>query len=127
MADSPEQVFELITSINKKAIQKAQKEIKELKNYFSVDHIQSYDLAYYSRKMKEEKYDLDDKELKKYFEYENVLSYLHNLVKEFYGIEVKQLDIEIYNEDVRVYEIYKGGNFISYYFLDPFYRKGKVP
>jgi oligopeptidase A len=101
--------------------------MEELKSYFGVDEILSYDLAYYSRKMKEEKYELDDKELKKYFEYETVLSYLHNLVKEFYGMEVKELNIETYNADTRVYEIYKDGKFISYYFLDSFYRKTKRP
>jgi Zn-dependent oligopeptidase len=151
MADSPEQVLELIGSINKKAKKKALQEISELKEYFHLDELESYDLSYYSTKLKEEKYELDDKELKKYFEFENVLSYLHKLVQEFYGIEVKEIigppltppyqgggNIDfpplnkgrlggVYNEDVRVYEIYKDGKFISYYFLDPFYRKTKRP
>jgi len=127
MADSPEQVFDLIKSINKKARKKALQEIENLKTYFNLEEIHSYDLAYYSRKIKEEKYDLDDKELKKYFEYGNVLNYLHNFVKQFYGIEMKELSVDTYNEDVKIYEVHKDGKFISYYFLDSFYRKSKRP
>jgi Zn-dependent oligopeptidase len=46
--------------------------------------LQTYDIAYYSRKYKEEKYKLDEKELKKYFKYENVLDYLYSFVNEFF-------------------------------------------
>jgi oligopeptidase A len=84
MAESPEQIFELIESISEKAYMKAEIELQELKTYFNLDKIDSEDLAYYSRIYKEEKYDIDDKELKKYFEFENTLSYLHNVSKQFY-------------------------------------------
>ncbi|MDD2871829.1 MAG: M3 family metallopeptidase [Candidatus Gracilibacteria bacterium] len=125
MAESPKQVFELIEGISKKAYIKANSEINELKAYFKLDKIDSEDLAYYSRIYKEKKYDIDDKELKNYFEFENTLTYLHNLSKEFYGIEL--IEIESNLEDIRIYEVYKDGVLISYYFLDPFYRKNKRP
>ncbi|MDD3794331.1 MAG: M3 family metallopeptidase [Candidatus Gracilibacteria bacterium] len=127
MADSPEQVFELLNSISEKAKKKAELDIQELKDYFSLENIETYDLGYYSRILKEKKYDLDEKELKKYFEFEDVLNYLHRFVENFYSIEIKETKIESYNKDVRVYEIYKDNNLISYYFLDAFYRKGKRP
>lgn len=127
MADSPKQVFKLIEAISKKAHLKAEKELEELKQYFKLDILESYDVAFYSRIYKEEKYEVDDKELKKYFEFENTLSYLHNFAKEFYWIELKKLDIESYNKDVIIYEVYKDWILISYYFLDSFYRKNKRP
>ncbi|MDP3380851.1 MAG: M3 family metallopeptidase [bacterium] len=70
--------------MSKKAYEKAENEMQELKDYFKLDNIDSEDLAYYSRIYKEEKYDIDEKELKQYFELENTLTYLHNLSKEFY-------------------------------------------
>jgi len=127
MADSPEQVFELLNSISEKAIKKADLDIQELKDYFSLDNIETYDLGYYTRILKEKKYDLDEKEIKKYFEFEDVLNYLHRFVENFYSIEIKETKIESYNSEVRVYEIYKDNKLISYYFLDAFYRKGKRP
>lgn len=127
MADSPEQVFELLNSTSEKATIKAELDLKEVKDYFNLDHIETYDLAYYTRILKEEKYSLDEKVLKNYFEFEDVLSYLHRFIENFYSLEIKESSIESYNSDVRVYEIYKKGKLISYYFLDAFYRKWKRP
>jgi len=138
MADSPSQVFELIEWISEKANNKALNELEELKKYFILSEIDSEDLAYYSRIYKEEKYAIDDKELKKYFEFENTLTYLHNLSKEFYWIElipisqtlfIKEKDLVQKGayDDIRIYEVYKDWILISYYFLDAFYRKNKRP
>ncbi|MDD2907929.1 MAG: M3 family metallopeptidase [Candidatus Gracilibacteria bacterium] len=127
MADSPEQVFELLESTSLKAKEKANKDIQEVKDYFKLSHIETYDLAYYTRILKEEKYAIDEKELKLYFEFENVLNYLHRFIETFYSIEIKEIKLESYNADIRVYEIYKDNKLISYYFLDAFYRKGKRP
>lgn len=127
MADSPEQVFSLINDISQKAKTKSEKDLDEIKQYFSLNYINSYDVAYYSTILKEEKYSLDEKEIKKYFEFENTLSYLFSFIEEFYWLEIKELKNESYNENVRIYEIYKNGELLSYYFLDPYFRKGKRP
>ena len=123
MAESPEQIFELIEGISEKAYKKADIELNDLKKYFCLEKLDSEDLAYYSRIYKEEKYAIDDKEIKKYFELENTLSYLHAVSKEFYWIELKEIKSDY--DDIRAYEVYKDWVMISYYFLDPFYRKTK--
>lgn len=127
MADSPEQIFELVEWISNKWREKAKKDIKELKDYFNVENIESHDLAYYSRIYKEEKYKIDEKEIKKYFEFENVLNYLFDFIQDFYSVKINEIKIDSYNPDIRVYEIYKNNELISYYFLDAFYRKTKRP
>ena len=126
MADSPDQVFDLIEWISRKAREKAQEEIELIEQYFSTE-IGPFDLAYYSRIYKEEKYDIDEKELKKYFEFENTLDYLHNFVRKFYGISLEKFDITTYDDEVRVYKVFKDGVHMAYYFLDPYYRKNKRP
>ena len=125
MADSSKQVIDLIESICEKAKIKAWEEINELKSYFWIDNIESYDLAYYSRQLKEIKYEVDDKELKKYFELNNVLNYLFNFVEKFYWIQMKEINVNTYSKDIGVYEVYKNNKLISYYFYDLFYRKEK--
>ena len=125
MADSPNQVFDLIQWISKTAKSKAEKEQEELKQYFQLDELQTYDIAYYSRKYKEEKYKLDEKELKKYFKYENVLDYLYSFVNEFFWLELKEIKVPVYHDSIKVYEVYREGKHIAYYFLDAFYRKEK--
>lgn len=125
MADSPEQVFELIEWISQKAKTKAMLELDELKTYFQVSDLKSSDIAYYSNIYKEEKYNFDEKELQKYFEYNSVLKYLHDFVKNFYWLELKEIIVPVYNQDVKVYEVYRDSELIAYYLLDPFYRKEK--
>lgn len=127
MAESPKEIFELITWISEKAKIKSEKENEELKKYFNLDKIESYDFAYFSRKLKEEKYDVDDLEVKKYFEFENVLKYLHNFVEKFYSIEIKEIKKESYSDEIRIYEVLKDWKKIAYYFLDAFYRPTKSP
>ncbi|MDD5213436.1 MAG: M3 family metallopeptidase [Candidatus Gracilibacteria bacterium] len=126
MADSPEQVFELIGLINEKAKEKAKKEIENLKSYFGLEKIEYWDVSFYERKFKEEKYNIDEKEIKKYLKYENVLSYLFEQAKNFYGVEIKKINAKVYNDDVEVYEAWKNGKLISYYFTDIFHKKGKA-
>lgn len=125
MADSPKQVFELIQGISKTAKIKALEEREELKKYFNLTELHSYDMGFYSRKYKEEKYNLDEKELKKYFKYENVLEYLHTFVKEFLGIEMREISASKYSESVKTYEVYRNDEKIAYYLLDAFYSKEK--
>ncbi len=127
MADSPKQVINLIEWISTKARKKAEKELETLKKYFNLEKINSFDVPYYSRIYKEKEYKIDSKKIKEYLEFENVLNYLHTLVWNIYWLELKQINIETYSSDVRVYEVYKDNKLISYYLLDPFYRETKRP
>jgi peptidyl-dipeptidase Dcp len=123
MANNPKEVFKLLKDVLKKVKKKTKTDLSELKKYFHLQKLDSYDFAYYSRILREEKYKVDEKELKKYFEFEEVLNYLYSFVEKFYGVKIKEINIKSYDEDVRVYEIYKGKTLLAYYFLDAFYRK----
>ncbi|MCH2188938.1 M3 family metallopeptidase, partial [Candidatus Gracilibacteria bacterium] len=125
MAESSEQVFKLLKNIASKAKSKAQEDVAILQSYFDLNEIHSYDVAYYSSKYKKEKYALDDKEIKKYFPYEHCLTYLHNFVERFYDLELREISACVYDENVKIYEVYQQGQLISYYLLDAFYRKEK--
>ena len=131
MADSPEQVLELLEKVSTKARVKAKEEIVFLKDYFDLKEINEWDLAYYYRKLKEEKYKLDDKELKKYFEFENVLEWLFSTVEQLFWLELRphpqplSFGVEESLIDIRFYEVYKNWKQVAYYMLDSFYREEK--
>jgi len=84
MADSPEEVINLLSELSNKAKPKALKEIEEIKNFFDLKELNSWDMAYYSRILKEKKYKLDDKKLKQYFEFENTQKALFDTVEKLY-------------------------------------------
>lgn len=122
MAESPDQIIELFWEISQKAKPKARAELDEITEYFKLSDIQIWDLWYYANKLREEKYDFDSKELKKYFVFENVLSGMFETIEKLYGIEMKKLEIESYDKDVEIYEVSKDGTFLSYFFIDYFFR-----
>lgn len=127
MAKKPEVVIELLDGITQKAKQKALTDIEEIKDYYQISTIDYWDIIFYETKIQEEKYALNEKELKKYFEYDNIKTYLFNFVKNFYWLELKEIKVPTYSEDVSVFEVYKNWKLVSYYLLDPFYRDSKSP
>jgi peptidyl-dipeptidase Dcp len=134
MAENPEQVIDLLTDLTIKANPKALLEIDEIKEYFSLTEINSWDMPYYSRILKEKKYRLDDKKLKEYFEFTSVQKWLFETVEKLYDIKMKKLDNNDlsengsdikYNENIEIYEVYKWDKFISYFMWDYFYNPNK--
>lgn len=125
MASSPDEVKKLIEWISIKAKDKAISEIENIKNYFKISEFEAWDLWYYENKLIKEKYEIDEKEIKKYFKLENVLAYLFDFVSKFYSLELKEIKTPVYNDDVKVFEVWRKWKFISYYMIDLFYRKEK--
>lgn len=124
MAGSLESAKNMIHQIFEKAFPKAQEEIETLKNHYQLDKLEPRDLAYYTRKYKEEVFELQEEKLKEYFEFTHVLNWLHSFVGKFFGIEIKKT---WETKDNLYYEVFKDWNLISYFFLDAFYRPGKRP
>ena len=126
MANSPDEVINLLTSLSDKAKKKALKELDEIKDFFNLDSIEQWDMSYYSRILKEKKYQFDDKKLKQYFEFDNTKKALFKVVKRLYDIEMKPIKVEwIYSENIEVYEVYCWDKFISYFMWDYFYNENK--
>lgn len=84
MAQKADEVYAFLKLITEKAQKKAQAELETLKSFFHLEELQSWDLAYYSRKYKEEQFAFDEEELRAYFEFEAVLKWLHDFVFRFF-------------------------------------------
>lgn len=129
MAQSPAKVFEFLNELLEKAKPYAQKEIEELKSLAKadgIDHIQSYDHAFYAEKLRKQKFDIDDEELKPYFQLEKVQEAVFGLGKKLFGLEFTEINnIQKYHEDVKTYEITENGNYKALLYADYHPRKGK--
>ncbi|MNK31106.1 Oligopeptidase A [compost metagenome] len=117
MAKSPEKVFEFLNELLDKAKPFAQKEIEELKTLAKADgieEIQSYDHAFYSEKLRKQKFDIDDEELKPYFQLEKVQEAVFGLAGKLFGLEFKEInDVQKYHEDVKTYQVLEVGSWKS--------------
>lgn len=123
MAWSPERAKDFISKISKKAREKAKFECDRLKKYFWLDKLNYYDLPYYSRKYKEENYQINDEEIKQYFEFNHVVWWMFDFVESFFGITMKF--IESGSQGEMWYEVYLDWKLVAYFMLDAFYRKSK--
>ncbi len=131
MAESPEKVKSFLKDLLAKAKPAAEKEFAELsafaKETDGIDHLEKWDGAYYSEKLKQKLFNLDDEKLKPYFKLENVLNGAFTIAGKLYGLKFKEVqDIDKYHKDVTTYEVTdENGNLTAIFYADFFPRKGK--
>ncbi|EKE28954.1 MAG: Oligopeptidase A [uncultured bacterium (gcode 4)] len=126
MAESPEKVIELLEQIRERAIGKWESDLQEIRDYFSLESFWPWDLAYYSRILKEKKYEVDEKEVKKYFEYDTVKKWLFDIAERLYSITFEEIDAPKFDPEIRIYKAFRDWEFKSYFIMDMFYRKEKT-
>jgi len=131
MAETPEKVLSFLDELLVKAKPAAQKEFKQLEQFAkeldNINHIEKWDGAYYSEKLKQKLFDLDDEQLKPYFKLENVIEGVFKVAERLYGLTFNEVfDIDKYHEDVKTFEVYdENQNFISLFYADFHPRAGK--
>ena len=130
MAENPKTVLTFENELLEKAKPAAIKEFKMLEAMAQEDGIetlQKWDAAYYSEKLKKQRFDLDQEQLKPYFKLENVIDGVFQIAHKLFDLEFKAIKtIETYHEDVMTYEVYNSkGDFVAVFYADFFPRKGK--
>ena len=131
MAETPEKVNAFLEELHLASKPFAIKEFAEVQEYAKKagleGTVQRWDWAYYSEKLKSEKYDYTDEEVKPYLQLEKVISGVFQLAHKLYGLGLKENKaIEVYHPDVMAYEVYnEKGDFIAVLYLDFFPREGK--
>jgi peptidyl-dipeptidase Dcp len=131
MAQNPDKVILFLNDLLEKAKPAAEREFAELtafaKELDGIDHLEKWDGAYYSEKLKQKLFNLDDEKLKPYFKLENVLNGAFTIARKLYGLTFTEVfDIEKYHKDVTTYEVTDEDNqLVAVFYADFFPRKGK--
>ena len=98
------------------------KELEEVRGFAierdGVEDLQSYDLAYYSQKLKEKNYSIDDEYYRPYFEKNSVLKGLFEFLHKFFEIEFQKIEESAWDEKVQVFEISKNKKVIGKIYYD---------
>ena len=118
---------ELLDASHPKALQE-KRELEEFAHSKGLKgEIQKWDVAYYSNKLKIEKYSIDDEMLKPYFELKKVQKGIFDLANELYGISFKEIhNIQKYNKDIQTFEVLdEKGEFLAILYTDFFPRSNK--
>ncbi len=125
MADSPKQVTEFLDTLAKRAKPYAERDMQELTNYakkLGINDMQSWDVAYVSEKLRQEKYAFSDQEVKQYFPEAG----LFKVTETIFGVQVRKAEAPVWHKDASFYEISDASNKpIAYFYLDLYARNGK--
>jgi len=131
MADNPEEVLVFLNDLADKSISVAKSDLDELRK-FSLEHhqitdLQAWDIAYYSEKLREHKYDISQEQLKPFFPAPRVIQGMFDVVNRLYGIDINKVEgIETWHDDVQFFEIRDSiGKLRGSFYLDLYARPQK--
>lgn len=110
MAETPAQVFTFLDKLLKASKKAAENDVQELRDFAlkteGLKDLSPWDFAYYTEKLKTEKYAFNEEDLRPYFKLENVIQGVFDSAKKLYGLTFERRnDIPVYHPDVEVFQV----------------------
>ena len=131
-AQTPKAVNERLSSLAPKAVANANKEATDLQKMIDAEKgsfkLASWDWDFYTEKVRADRYNFDASQLKPYFEMDNVLQNgVFYAATQLFGITFKErFDLPVYQEDVRVFEVFnEDGSVLALFIFDGYARSSK--
>ena len=129
MAESTDQVLSFLRDLAVRSKPFAEQDLAELKAFAAeqgLDDLQSWDVGYYSEKLRQQRYSISQEEVRAWFPIDKVLTGLFAIVQKLYGIEIRELkDFDTWHPDVRLFEIQENGQHVGRFFFDLYARANK--
>ena len=130
MAESTEQVMGFLEDLAQRSRPAAQGTARGTRlcpHAYQQDELQAWDIAYYSEKLRQEKYAISQEELKPYFPEPRVVSGLFAIVARLYGLQIEAVEaVDTWHKDVAFYRITDAaGTVRGEFYLDLYARPHK--
>ena len=129
MAESSEQVLGFLRDLASRSKPFAERDLRELRAFVAeqgLDALQSWDVGYFSEKLRQQRYSLSQEAVRAWFPIDKVLCGLFAIVQRLYGIEIRELsDFDRWHPDVRLFEIRENGAHVGRFFFDLYARANK--
>ncbi len=131
MAASAAEVNEFLYGLVARVMPYAKKDYQELQEFAKAQgfaqELEGWDIAYYSERMRESKYQFSEEELRAYFPVPKVLDGLFNLVRKLFGFNVVAVkDFVSWDPAVQMYEVTdKHGKIRGHFYVDLYTRENK--
>lgn len=130
MAKRPTQVIDFIEEIAIKAKPYADQDVKDLQAFareqLKIDKLESWDMAYASEKLREQRYAFSEQEVKQYFPETVVLPGMFKVVETIYAVTIREAKAPVWNSDVKFFEILNlDDKPIGQFYLDMYARSTK--
>jgi oligopeptidase A len=131
MANKPDEVMHFLEDLADKSWRPARKDLAELREFaeqeYDINDLQSWDIGYYSEKMRQHFYQLSQEEVKAYFPITRVLPGLFAVVEKLYGLNITEIDdFDSWHSDVRFFQIHdETGELRGRFYIDLYARAKK--
>lgn len=129
MAETPSQVFGFLNDLAEKSLAVARGEFAELEAFAhsqGSESLQASDVAYYSERLRLQKYAISQEELRPYFPAEKVIAGLLEITGRLFDLEFSQQpEFDSWHGDVKFFHVSRGGQLIAKFYLDLYTRENK--
>ncbi len=129
MARSTDQVLGFLHDLAQRSKPHALQDLASLRAFAAqqgLDELKSWDMGYYSEKLRQQRYSLNQEEQRAYFPVSRVLPGLFSIVQKLFGIEIRELEtFDRWHPDVRLFEICEQDQLLGRFFLDLYARPHK--
>ncbi|CCI26206.1 M3 family metallopeptidase [Microcystis aeruginosa] len=125
MANSVDEIEKLLDNLRQVSYEAAKQDLEALKTFAGTDDLKHWDIAYWSEKQRQAKFNFIAEELRPYFPLPRVLEGIFSLAKRIFGVEIIAADgkAPIWHPDVRYFQINdEKGEKIAYFYLDAYSR-----
>jgi oligopeptidase A len=127
MASSPAEVTSFLRDLARRARPFAEKDLAELREFAQGAPLESWDVSYWSEKLKEARYAFSDQTVKQYFTAPKVVAGLFSIIERLFDVSISEAKASVWHETVKFYEMRRGGQLIAQFYLDLYARTGKRP
>lgn len=129
MAKTPDAVRDLLMAVWEPAKAQANADAEVLTEMMHADGIngslEAWDWHYYAEKRRKAEHDLDEATLKPYLQLDRMIEASFACATRLFGLEFKPLDVPLYHEDCRAWEVTRGGEHVAVFIGDYFARGSK--
>jgi len=130
MAETPQQVVDFMRELAQRARPFAEKDLIELREFaktkLGLNDMRSWDVAYASEKLREQRYAFSEQEVKQYFPEDAVMAGLFKLVETLFGLQIKPAQAPVWHETVRFFDIRDAKDgLVGQFYFDLYARNSK--
>lgn len=131
MAENPDEVLGFLNDLAERTRTYAEQEFAELTQFATetanVSKLEAWDVAYYSEKLRQKKFDISQEVLRPYFPVHQVLEGLFAITAKLYDVTIKQREgVQVWHKDVMFFDILDPqGMTQSSFYLDLYARQHK--
>ena len=130
MANTPQEILKFLRELALHARPLAKKDLLELREFartqLEMNDLQSWDIAYASEKLRQQRYAFSEQDVKQYFPEDVVVAGMFNVVQKIYGLKLRASSAPVWHEAVKFFDVCDADDkLIGQFYMDLYARNSK--